>query len=54
MLYTIAEPDKANDKCLYLLNPFKSNEISHLYQMDQSIFFFRVVGCCLSFLFKFW
>ena len=46
MLYNIAEPDKAYDKCHHLLNPFKSNETSHFYQIDQSIFVFRVVGCC--------
>ena len=54
MLYNIAEPDKAYDKCHDLLNYFKWNEISYSYQMDQSIFVFRVVGCCFSFLFKFW
>ena len=54
MLYNIAEPDKAYDKCHDLLNLFKWNEISHSYQMDQSIFVFRDVGCCFSFLFKFW
>ena len=27
MLYNIAEPDKAYDKCHHLLNPFKLNEI---------------------------
>ena len=53
MLYNIAEPDKAYDKCHHLLNPFKSNEISHFYQMDQSIFVFRVFGCCFSFLLNF-
>ena len=53
MPYNIAEPDKAYDKCHQLHNPFKSNETSHFYQMDQSIFVFRVVGCCFSFLFKF-
>ena len=51
MFYNIAEPDKAYNKCL--INPFKSNETSHFYQMDQSIFVFRVVGCCFSSLFKF-
>ena len=45
MLYNIAEPEKAYDKCHHLLNPFKLNETSHFYQMDQSIFVFRVVGC---------
>ena len=29
----------------HLLKPFKSKEISYFYQMDQSIFVFRVVGC---------
>ena len=53
MPYNIAEPDKAYDKCHHILNPFKSNETSHFYQMDQSIFVFRVVGYCFSFLFKF-
>ena len=41
-------------QCHHILNPFKSNETSHFYQMDQSIFVFRVVGCCFSFLFKFY
>ena len=36
MLYNIAEPDKAYDKCHHLLNPFKSNETLHFYQMNQS------------------
>ena len=45
MLYIIAEPDKAYDECHHLLNPFKSNETSHFYQMNKSIFVFRVVGC---------
>ena len=53
MLYNIAEPDKAYDKCHHLLNPFKSNKTSHFYQKDQSTFVFRVVECCFSFLFKF-
>ena len=53
MLYNIAEPDKAYDKCYHLLNPFKPNETSHFYQMDPSIFILRVDGCCFSFLFKF-
>ena len=48
MLYNIAEPDKAYDKCHHLLNPFTSNETSHFYQMYQSIFVFRVVGYCYS------
>ena len=43
MPYNIAEPDKAYDKCHYILNPFKSNETYHFYQMDQSIFVFMVV-----------
>ena len=47
MLYNIAEPDKAYDKCHHLLNLFKSNETSHFCQMDQPIFVF------FSFLFKF-
>ena len=42
MLYNIAELDKAYDKCHCPLNPFKSNETSHFYKMDQSIFIFRV------------
>ena len=46
MLYNIAEPDKAYDKCHHLLNLFKSNETSNLCQMDESIFVFRVFGCC--------
>ena len=50
MPYNIAEPDKAYDKCHHLLNPFKSNEVSHFYQMDQSIFVFWVVGCCFPIL----
>ena len=54
MLYNIAEPDKAYDKCHHLLNSFKSNEISHFYQMNQSILVCKVVGCCFSFSFKFW
>ena len=45
-LYNVAEPDKAYDKRHHLLNPFKSKETSHLHQMDQSIFVFRVGGCC--------
>ena len=53
MLYNIAEPDNAYDKWHHLLNHFKSKETSHFYQMDQSIFVFRVVGCCFSFLFNF-
>ena len=48
MLYNIAEPEKANDKCHHLFNPFKSNETSHFYQMYQSIFVFRVAGYCYS------
>ena len=44
MPYNIAEPDKAYDKCHHILNPFKSNETSHFYPMDQSIFVFMVVG----------
>ena len=43
MLYNIGEPDNAHDKCHHLLNPFKSNETSHFYQMDQFIFVFRIV-----------
>ena len=50
MIYNIAEPDKAYDKCHHLLNPFKSNETSHFYQMDQSICVFRVVECIFSLL----
>ena len=46
MLYNIAKPEKACDKCHHLLNPFKSNETSHLYRLDQSIFVFRFVRCC--------
>ena len=46
MLYNIAEPNKAYDKCHHLLNPSKSNETSHFYQMDQSIFVYSVVECC--------
>ena len=46
MLYNITEPDKAYAKCHHLLYPIKSNETSHFYQMNQSIFVFRVVGCC--------
>ena len=38
MLFNIAEPDKAYDKCHHLLNPFKSYETSHFYHIDQSIF----------------
>ena len=53
MLYNIAEPDKAYDKCHHLLNPFKSNKAFHFYQMNLSNFVFRVVGCCFSFLFDF-
>ena len=45
MLYYTAEPDTAYDKCHHLLNPFKSNETSHFYQTDQSIFVFKVIGC---------
>ena len=52
MPYNIAEPDKAYDKCHHILNPFESNETSHLYQMDQSIFVIMVVGYCLSLLYK--
>ena len=48
MLYNIAEPDKAYDKCHRLLNPFTLNETSHFYQMYQSIFRFWVVGYCYS------
>ena len=44
MHHKIAEPDKAYDKCHYLHNPFKSNEFSHFYQMDKSVFVFRVFG----------
>ena len=56
MLFNIGEPDKAYDKKKWhhLLNPFKSNKTSHFYQMDQSIFVFRVGGYCFLFLFKFW
>ena len=53
MPYNIAEPDKAYDKCHHILNPFKLNETSHFYQMDQSIFVSMVVGYCFSFLFTF-
>ena len=35
------------------LNPFKPNEISLSYQLDQSISVLRVVGWCFSILFKF-
>ena len=45
MPYNFAEPDKAYDKCHHILYPFKSNETSNFYQMDQYIFVFRVVGC---------
>ena len=34
-------------------NPFKPNEISLSYQLDQSISVLRVVGAYFSFLFKF-
>ena len=44
LLLNIAELDKAYDKCHHL--PFKSNETSHFYQMDQFIFVFSVVRCC--------
>ena len=56
MPYNIAETDKAYmyDKCHHILNHFKSNETSHFYQIDQSIFVFMVVGYCFSFLFKIW
>ena len=37
-------------KCI---NPFKLNEISHYYQLDQSISVLRVVEWYFSFLFKF-
>ena len=49
MLYYIEEPDKAYVKCHHPLNPFKSNETSHFYQMNQLIFVFMVAGCCFSF-----
>ena len=49
-LYNIAEPDKAYDEYLYLLNPLKSNETSHIYKMDQSNFRLHV---CFSFLSRF-
>ena len=52
ILYNIAEPHKAYVKSIHLLNRFKSNETSHFYRMDQSIFVIRVVGCCFSFLFN--
>ena len=42
MLHNIGEPDKAHDKYHHLLNPFKSNETPHFYQMDQFIFVFRI------------
>ena len=35
------------------INPFMPNEISASYQLDESISFYRVVGWCFSFLFKF-
>ena len=34
-----------------IINPFKLDGISHVYQLDQSIYVFRVVG--ISFLFNF-
>ena len=34
-------------------NPFKQKEISHSYQLDQSISILRVVGWIFSSLFKF-
>ena len=40
-----------NIKCLYI-NPFKPNEISHSYRLDQSISVLRVVWSYLSFLFN--
>ena len=52
MPYNIAEPDKAYDKCHHILNPFKSNETSNFYQMDQSIFVSIVVGYCFFILFQ--
>ena len=52
MFYNIAESDKVYDKYLHLLNPFKSKETSHFYQMDQSILSSGMLGVFL-FLFNF-
>ena len=35
-----------------VVNPFEPNEISHSYQLDQSISVLRIVGWYFSFLFK--
>ena len=50
MPYNIAEPDNAYDKCHHLLKQFKSNETSHFYQMDLSIYVFNVVGFLIQIL----
>ena len=34
-------------------NPFMPNEISHLYQLEQSLSVLKDVRCYFSFLFKF-
>ena len=38
---------------LRLINPFMPNVFSHLYQLDESISNFRVVGWYFSFILKF-
>ena len=50
MFYNIAESDKVYDKCHHLLNPFKSKETSHFYQMDQSISSSGMLGVVVFFI----
>ena len=40
-------------KIVYNINPFNATEISHYYQLDQSISVLRVVSMYYSFLLKF-
>ena len=41
-----------SETALLAINPFKPNEISQSYQLDQSISILRVVGQYISYLFK--
>ena len=36
-----------------MFNPLVTNELSHLYHLDESIFIFRSIGSNFSFLFHF-
>ena len=47
MLYNIAEPEKAYDKCHHLRNPFMSNKTSHF--LSNGPVHFRLQGCWVLF-----